>query len=88
HIEEKKRLHDQAPKLVKFLCNENANSYHSKPKKIFKQALFQATSLGIVEIVEDILRSYPDAIYFQNEYEQSIFHQAILHRHEKVFNLI
>ncbi|KAF5959060.1 hypothetical protein HYC85_000269, partial [Camellia sinensis] len=88
HIEEQNRLHDQACKLVKFLCNELANSNHSNAIKIFRVALFQATSLGIVEIVEEILRSYPNAIYLKNENEQSIFHQAIECRHEKVFNLI
>ncbi|KAL7228465.1 hypothetical protein ACSBR2_007224 [Camellia fascicularis] len=88
NIAEKKRLHDQALKLVKFLCDEIANSNHSTAKKIFQLALFQATSHGIVEIVEQILRSYPNAIYLKNDNEQSIFHLAIECRHEKVFNLI
>ncbi|CAL5365305.1 unnamed protein product [Camellia sinensis] len=88
NIAEKKRLHDQALKLVEFLCDEIANSNHSTAKKIFQLALFQATSHGIVEIVEHILRSYPNAIYLKNDNEQSIFHLAIECRHEKVFNLI
>ncbi|GMP22318.1 hypothetical protein CsSME_00000390 [Camellia sinensis var. sinensis] len=92
HIEEKKELHNQALELVKFLCNvlcdEIADSNNSKAKKIFELALFQATSLGIIEIVEEILKSYPDAIYLVNEDNPSIFHQATKCRHAKVFNLI
>ncbi|KAF5959076.1 hypothetical protein HYC85_000285 [Camellia sinensis] len=88
----KKELHNQALELVKFLCNvlcdEIADSNNSKAKKIFELALFQATSLGIVEIVEEILKSYPDAIYLVNEDNPSIFHHATKCRHAKVFNLI
>ncbi|KAL7252724.1 hypothetical protein ACSBR1_007315 [Camellia fascicularis] len=88
HIREKKMIHNQAQELVKFLCNEIVKSNYSNAVKIVLLPLVQATSVGIHEIVEAILRSYPDAIYLQNQKKQSIFHQAIVCRREKVFNLI
>ncbi|GMP22334.1 hypothetical protein CsSME_00000399 [Camellia sinensis var. sinensis] len=88
HVREKKMIHNQAQELVQFLCNEIVKSNYSNAGKIFSLPLVQATSVGIHEIVEAILRSYPDAISLQNQKKQSIFHQAIVYRREKVFNLI
>ncbi|KAI8002230.1 hypothetical protein LOK49_LG08G00054 [Camellia lanceoleosa] len=80
--------HNQAQELIKFLCNEIAKSNYSNAGKIFPLPLVQATSVGIHEIIEAILRSYADAISLQNQKKQSIFHQAIVYHREKVFNLI
>ncbi|KAF5959074.1 hypothetical protein HYC85_000283 [Camellia sinensis] len=87
-IREKNLVHKQAVELVKFLCDQIANANYSKAKTIFSLSLVQATSVGIYEIVQEILISYPDAISLQNGKNQSIFHQAIAWRHEQVFNLI
>ncbi|KAF5959275.1 hypothetical protein HYC85_000484 [Camellia sinensis] len=88
HIEEQNRLHDQACKLVKFLCMEIAYSNCLNAIEIFRLTLFKATSRGIVEIVEEILSLDPDVIFLKNKKEQYIFHRAIECRQEKVFNLI
>ncbi|KAL7252741.1 hypothetical protein ACSBR1_007332 [Camellia fascicularis] len=87
-IREKKLVHEQAVELVKFLCDQIANANYSTARKIFSLSLEQATSAGIYEIVQEILKSYPDAISLQNKKKHSIFHQAIVCRHEKVFNLV
>ncbi|KAL7252735.1 hypothetical protein ACSBR1_007326 [Camellia fascicularis] len=57
-------------------------------EKIFSPPLFQAISTGIHEIVEAILRSYPNAIHLRNKKKQSIFHHAVVCRRENVFNPI
>ncbi|THG10815.1 hypothetical protein TEA_002098 [Camellia sinensis var. sinensis] len=75
-VEAKKRMHSMFWEVI-----QNFG-------KIFSLPLVQVTSIGIHEIVEAILRSYPDAISLKNQKKQSIFHQAIVYRHEKVFNLI
>ncbi|KAL7228494.1 hypothetical protein ACSBR2_007253 [Camellia fascicularis] len=87
-VREKNWLHKQAVELVKFLCDQIANADYSKARKIFSLSLEQATFAGIYEIVQEILKSYPDAISLQNRKNQSIFHQAIVCRCEQVFNLI
>ncbi|KAH7846474.1 hypothetical protein Vadar_014409 [Vaccinium darrowii] len=59
-----------------------------KADRNFRLPLEQATSMGIHEIVEEILLVYPYAIYLVNDKKQSIFQQAIVFRQEKVFSLI
>ncbi|KAH7845742.1 hypothetical protein Vadar_005490 [Vaccinium darrowii] len=88
-IREKKLLHNQALDLLKFLCKEAIDPFkYFKADRNFRLPLERATSMGIHEIVEEILRVYPYAIYLENDKKQSIFQQAIVFRQEKVFNLI
>ncbi|KAE9444824.1 hypothetical protein C3L33_23278, partial [Rhododendron williamsianum] len=89
-IQEKKALHDQALKLLRELCKKaiKSESDFANADRIFRVPLEQATSVGIREIVEEILEQYPYAVSFENQKKQSIFHQAIVFRREKVFNLI
>ncbi|KAJ0017388.1 hypothetical protein Pint_11981 [Pistacia integerrima] len=55
---------------------------------ILKRPLLLGAEVGVCEIVEEIIKSYPDAIWFTNEKNQNLFHLAIINRQEKVFNLI
>ncbi|XVE87719.1 hypothetical protein DITRI_Ditri19aG0010400 [Diplodiscus trichospermus] len=50
--------------------------------------LFIAASTGIVEIVEEILNRYPQAVEHINKKGQNIIHVAILHRQKKVFDFV
>ncbi|KAF7138531.1 hypothetical protein RHSIM_Rhsim07G0241100 [Rhododendron simsii] len=87
-IREKKALHDQALELLRDLCNKAIESDFANADRIFRVPLEQATSVGIPEIVEEILGQYPCGVSFENQKKQSIFQQAIVFRQEKVFNLI
>lgn len=83
-------MHDKVLELVKQLCNVIAadkNDYRT-PYLILKRPLLLAAELGIYQIVEEIIKSYPDAIWFTNEKNQNLFHLAVMNRQEKVFNLI
>ncbi|KAH7845609.1 hypothetical protein Vadar_004029 [Vaccinium darrowii] len=88
-IQEKKLLHNQALDLLKFLCERAVDSRnYFNADRNFWLPLERATLTGIHEVVEEILRVYPYAIYLENDKKQSIFQQAIVFRQEKVFNLI
>ncbi|XP_062161761.1 uncharacterized protein LOC133868774 isoform X2 [Alnus glutinosa] len=50
--------------------------------------IFEAAKVGNVEFLIILARSYPDLIWQQDKNKMSIFHIAILYRHESVFNLI
>jgi ankyrin repeat protein len=50
--------------------------------------IFEAAKVGNVEFLIIISRSYPDLIFELDKNGMSIFHTAILHRQESVFNLI
>ncbi|KAG5556182.1 hypothetical protein RHGRI_006715 [Rhododendron griersonianum] len=87
-IREKKERQHHALELVKFLCMEVAKSNLSKVESIFKPALRKAVRVGIPEIVEEIVLSYPSALFFMDLGGLNIFKYAILYRRERVFNLI
>ncbi|KAF7146893.1 hypothetical protein RHSIM_Rhsim03G0048500 [Rhododendron simsii] len=88
HIREKKERQHHALELVKFLCMEVAKSKLSEVEKIFKPALRKAACVGIPEIVEEIIVSYPLALFFLNLDQLNLFIYAIMYRRERVFNLI
>ncbi|MBA0778943.1 hypothetical protein Gotri_003228 [Gossypium trilobum] len=50
--------------------------------------LLIATKTGIVEIVNEILTRYPQAVYQFGKNGQNILHVAIMHRQYKVFNVV
>ncbi|XP_058205430.1 uncharacterized protein LOC131319265 [Rhododendron vialii] len=87
-IRKKKEIQHHALELVKFLCMEVAKSKLSEVEKIFKPALRKAACVGIPEIVEEIIVSYPLALFFLNLDHLNLFIYAIMYRRERVFNLI
>ncbi|KAF7148400.1 hypothetical protein RHSIM_Rhsim03G0047700 [Rhododendron simsii] len=56
-------------------------------ERIFKPVLRKATCVGIPEIIEEIVLSYPSALFFVPDNE-NIIKYAILNRREHVFNLV
>ncbi|KAI8554052.1 hypothetical protein RHMOL_Rhmol05G0067500 [Rhododendron molle] len=87
-LRETKLIHHQALNLVKCLCEEVVKTDFPNAAKIFTEPLRNATCVGIHEIVEEILESFPSAIHLRSEKDQSLFHLAIVYRRENVFNLI
>ncbi|PSS02021.1 Ankyrin repeat-containing protein [Actinidia chinensis var. chinensis] len=88
-IGEKKQMHDQALQLAKCVCKEiqslnDSNAYESHAK----DPLFKAARLGVHEVVEEIVDSFPSLVWARDKNNCSIFKWAILERHENVFNLL
>ncbi|KAI8017134.1 Ankyrin repeat-containing protein ITN1 [Camellia lanceoleosa] len=89
HIREQKLKHNQALKLVKYLCEqvrslEDLKAYRS----LAKVPLLEAAKLGIHEIIEEIVNSFPRAITAHDSENGNIFQLAVIKRHENVFNLL
>ncbi|KAL2539817.1 Ankyrin repeat family protein [Abeliophyllum distichum] len=87
-VQEKKKKHYQALQLVKCLCSEIVKLDYSKANALLEPPLNLAIRFGIYEVVEEILVSFPSAVYHESEKKQTLFHQAVVHRRENVFNLI
>lgn len=87
-IRKEKLRHHHALELVKFLCKEVAKSKLSNVERIFKPALRKAARVGIPEIIEEIVLSYPSALFFVSLGDLNIITYAILNRRECVFNLV
>ncbi|XP_059657226.1 uncharacterized protein LOC132303809 isoform X2 [Cornus florida] len=90
-IYDKKLMQIQALELVKRLWSQVLLLNDSKIGELIRtpsRLLFTAAELGIVEFVVVLIQSYPDLIWKVDDKSQSIFHIAVAHRQENIFNLI
>ena len=55
-----------------------------KPSRL----LFDAAEEGSLEFLIILIRSYPDLIWTVDDNNRSLFHVAVLYRHQTIFNLI
>ncbi|XP_031254337.1 ankyrin repeat-containing protein ITN1-like [Pistacia vera] len=60
----------------------------SDHSSILKGPFLLAAELGVCEVVEKIMETYPDAIWFTNENNHNILHLAVMNRQKKVLRLI
>ncbi|KAL6992072.1 hypothetical protein U1Q18_010183 [Sarracenia purpurea var. burkii] len=87
----RKSMNIQAVELVKRLWDQVLLLDDSQIGKLIRtpsRLLFTAAELGIVEFVTVLIRSHPDLIWKVDDQNRSIFHVAVAHRQEKIFNLI
>ncbi|GJU04224.1 ankyrin repeat-containing protein [Tanacetum coccineum] len=70
--------------LAKYSETPTGHRSWAHPSRI----LFVAAELGNTKFVVEFIRQYPDLIWKVNDNNQSIFHIAIKHRHEGIYNLL
>ncbi|KAD7479087.1 hypothetical protein E3N88_02223 [Mikania micrantha] len=66
----------------------NVASSGNTNKTYSSRILFVAAEMGNVTFVIELIRRYPDLIWKVNDNNQSIFHIAVKHRHEGIYNLL
>ncbi|KAL5840747.1 hypothetical protein ACOSQ4_013355 [Xanthoceras sorbifolium] len=86
-----KLMNIQARELVKrlweqvlFLDDSKIGELLRKPSRL----LFTAAELGNIEFIIVLIRLYPGLLWKVDDHSRSIFHIAVIHRQEKIFNLI
>ncbi|EOX96906.1 Ankyrin repeat family protein, putative [Theobroma cacao] len=82
---------DQALQLVKSLWEKVLQQTHERMWSLVEHPtvlMLDAAEAGNVEFLVQLINLYPDLIWRVNGQKQSIFHYAILYRHESVFSLI
>ncbi|XP_024039128.1 protein ACCELERATED CELL DEATH 6 [Citrus clementina] len=84
-IHEQKLAHMQAVEIVRIICKEVVWTCQGIE---LDWALFTAARLGIHEFVNEFIMAYNRTADVLNEDRRNIFDVAVLHRREKVFNLI
>ncbi|XP_023735479.1 uncharacterized protein LOC111883385 isoform X2 [Lactuca sativa] len=57
-------------------------------RKYSSRILFVAAEMGNTRYLVELIRQYPDLIWKVNDKNQSIFHIAVKHRHEGIYNLM
>ncbi|XP_076908460.1 uncharacterized protein LOC143565355 [Bidens hawaiensis] len=73
----------------KELQNDKATtSKHVKKNTYSSRVLFIAAEMGNTRFLVELIRQYPDLIWKLNDSGQSIFHVAVSHRQEGVYNLM
>ncbi|XP_019172860.1 PREDICTED: ankyrin repeat-containing protein NPR4-like [Ipomoea nil] len=81
-------LHHQAVKLLKCLCYQLTTLNDTQVVSLAKDAVIEAASLDISQVILNIVEAYPMSVYFKNSDEQNILHIAVKKRSENVFNLV
>ncbi|CAI9780346.1 unnamed protein product [Fraxinus pennsylvanica] len=88
HIRHRKFMHHQALQLVKRVCSEIRSLDNTEAKSILTGPFLLGAQNGINEIVKEILESFPHAITFLDEENHSVFHLAVMYRHEEIFKIV
>ncbi|XP_071731198.1 uncharacterized protein [Rutidosis leptorrhynchoides] len=57
-------------------------------KTYSSRMLFVAAEMGNTKFIVELIRQYPDLIWKVNDNNQSIFHIAVKHRHQGIYNLL
>ncbi|CAA0810962.1 Ankyrin repeat family protein [Striga hermonthica] len=86
---QRKRTHELAFELVLSLCKNMESLDYKQASGIYVDVMLTAARLGVHEVIEELVATFPAAIYSRNFHsKQYIFHVAVENRSEKVFNLI
>ncbi|KAJ9709539.1 hypothetical protein PVL29_001155 [Vitis rotundifolia] len=91
-VEHKKNLRpNKSLKLVKHLWQQVIVQPHSEILDLIRSPsplLLVAAELGNTVFLTELIALYPDLIWEVDNHNRSIFHIAVLHRQENIFNLI
>ncbi|KAJ9178512.1 hypothetical protein P3X46_010390 [Hevea brasiliensis] len=88
HIQKTKLMHSQAMELLRLLISEALKGSVSEADDLLGPPTRIAATLGIQEFVTEVIKSYPGTVWLRNMNGQNIFHLAVKHRQEKIFNLL
>ncbi|KAI3781500.1 hypothetical protein L2E82_11516 [Cichorium intybus] len=69
-------------------ANENISTSKPVNRKYSSRVLFLAAEMGNTAFVVEVIRQYPHLVREVNDNNQSIFHIAVSHRHEGIYNLL
>ncbi|KAI3519117.1 hypothetical protein L1887_08142 [Cichorium endivia] len=61
---------------------------NSSDKKYSSRIIFVAAEMGNTRFIVELIRQYPDLIWKVDDDNRSIFHTAVKHRHEGIYNLL
>ncbi|TXG68383.1 hypothetical protein EZV62_003318 [Acer yangbiense] len=87
-IHDQKLTHKQTLAIVRKMIGDSGSWNYEKAIDFLKEPAFTAVSLGIYEVVNEILMAYIGLVSFTNELGYHMLSLAVKHRQEKVFNLL
>ncbi|KAI3496061.1 hypothetical protein L1887_38411 [Cichorium endivia] len=89
HIEKKKRQWEEAENVLKLVCDEiDKLEYSGTHHPYYTGPILEAASQNVEKVVDEILFRSPEAIQCTNKRGYDIIQLAVLHRSDKIYNLI
>ncbi|KAG6671037.1 hypothetical protein I3843_Q019500 [Carya illinoinensis] len=86
---EMKKIHNQYNELLSHMCEVISKSNPQQHKDgLVYSAILQATKYGMFEFVSKMLEKNLELIWVRDGDERNLFMLAVLHRHEKIFNIL
>ncbi|XP_021686822.2 uncharacterized protein LOC110669448 [Hevea brasiliensis] len=83
-----KLKHILALELLRLLITETLDARPSETRMLLQNPLHTSARLGIYEVVVEIIKAYPESVWFVDRDGRNIFHLAIIHRHKFIFSLL
>ncbi|XP_071729607.1 uncharacterized protein [Rutidosis leptorrhynchoides] len=89
HIEKKKKDWNEATNVLRLVCHEiGMLEFSGTHHPYFTRPLLEAASQNAYIVVDEILHGSPEAIQSTDKSGYDIIQLAIIHRSEKIYNLI
>ncbi|KAG2675784.1 hypothetical protein I3760_12G022600 [Carya illinoinensis] len=86
---EMKKIHNQYNELLSHMCEVISKSNPRQHRDgLVYSAILQATKYGMFEFVSKMLEKNLELIWVRDGDERNLFMLAVLHRHEKIFNIL
>ncbi|XP_071735326.1 uncharacterized protein [Rutidosis leptorrhynchoides] len=86
------KMHVETQNLIKAPTDTTTSVRPNVPSSAIRtysnRVLFVATEMGNTKFLIELIRQYPDLIWKVNDDHLSIFHIAVKHRHEGIYNLL
>ncbi|XP_071729601.1 uncharacterized protein [Rutidosis leptorrhynchoides] len=89
HIENKKKDWNEATNVLRLVCHEiDMLEFSGTHHPYFTRPLLEAACQNAYKVINEILHTSPEAIHGTDKSGYDIFQLAIIHRSEKIYNLI
>ncbi|CAH1449299.1 unnamed protein product [Lactuca virosa] len=87
-IEKKMKEQKAAKEVLKLVCDEIEKLEFPDAHPLYHRVVLEAARQNIYEVVDEILMRSPKAVRYKDESEYDVIQLAVIHRSEKVYNLI
>nr|KAJ0197465.1 hypothetical protein LSAT_V11C700362810 [Lactuca sativa] len=89
NIEKKMKEQKEAKEVLNLVCDEIEKlEFDVYPRNFYIRPILEAACQDIYEVVDEILMRSPEAIRYKDENGYDVIQLAVIHRSEKVYNLI
>ncbi|CAI9293570.1 unnamed protein product [Lactuca saligna] len=87
-IEKKMKEQKAAKEVLKLVCDEIEKLEFPDAHPLYYRVVLEAARQNIYEVVDEILMRSPKAVRYKDESGYDVIQLAVIHRSEKVYNLI